>query len=215
MRIHTLILDLGGVVVDLNLERFFSALNALGFDAKEHFFSMKQQAAEIHQFEMGDISEADFLKFFAREIKTEKSMVELKNLWCLMVDGINLDTVNTLAELRKHYTLCALSNTNITHHHFLNAHVQEQYGLANLEALFDKSFFSYQHHTRKPTAECFKIALEQFDTPLENTVFIDDIEENINAARALGLTSLLKPRAESLSSFLIRYQLISPLNTIQ
>lgn len=44
---------------------------------------------------------------------------------------------------------------------------------------------------RKPEAEIYRYVLEQEHCPASDAVFFDDNEENVTAARALGIKSIL------------------------
>jgi len=69
--------------------------------------------------------------------------------------------------------------------------------LANIEREFDwlESFdvlvWSYQHLMAKPDPAIYKLTLDRLGTRPEETLFIDDKQPNIDAARALGLIGIL------------------------
>jgi len=69
--------------------------------------------------------------------------------------------------------------------------------LANIErefdwlTHFDVLIWSYQHNMAKPDPAIYKLTLERLGTRPEETVFIDDKQPNIDAARALGLVGIL------------------------
>jgi FMN phosphatase YigB (HAD superfamily) len=43
----------------------------------------------------------------------------------------------------------------------------------------------------KPTAAIFRLAAERLGLPPEACVFVDDWDQNVDAARALGMTAVL------------------------
>ena len=62
---------------------------------------------------------------------------------------------------------------------------------------FDGMIVSAHHGVIKPEPEIFQLLLDTYPIDPSNSVFIDDLEENLEAARAFGLqTLLLPPRAE-------------------
>jgi HAD superfamily hydrolase (TIGR01509 family) len=81
--------------------------------------------------------------------------------------------------------------------------------LANIErefnwlANFDVLIWSYQHNMAKPDPAIYKLALERLGTPPEETLFIDDKQPNIDAARALGLVGILFSTVEHLREQII------------
>src|ERR1019366_3710943 len=68
--------------------------------------------------------------------------------------------------------------------------------LANIEREFDylSSFdvrvWSYQHNMAKPDPAIYRHLLKELGTRPEETLFIDDKLENIEAARALGMQAI-------------------------
>jgi HAD superfamily hydrolase (TIGR01509 family) len=56
-----------------------------------------------------------------------------------------------------------------------------------LDELFDDAVISGQVGMRKPEDRIFQLAVERLGVPAAQCVFVDDIEGNIVAARALGM----------------------------
>ena len=55
---------------------------------------------------------------------------------------------------------------------------------------FDVLIWSYQHNLAKPEPEIYHLLLDRLGTAPEETLFLDDKLENIEAARKLGLPAL-------------------------
>jgi len=51
--------------------------------------------------------------------------------------------------------------------------------------------WSFQHNLAKPDPAIYNLTLERLGTRPEETVFIDDKQPNIDAARELGLVGIL------------------------
>jgi HAD superfamily hydrolase (TIGR01509 family) len=85
--------------------------------------------------------------------------------------------------------------------------------LANIERefdwlpRFDVLVWSYQHNMAKPDPAIYKLALERLGTKPEETLFIDDKQVNIEAARALGLVAIQFSTVEKLRTDLIAHGL--------
>jgi len=81
--------------------------------------------------------------------------------------------------------------------------------LANIERefdwlpRFDVLVWSYQHKMAKPEPAIYRLALERLGTQPEETLFIDDKQANIDAARALGIVSIQFSTIEKLREDLI------------
>ena len=85
---------------------------------------------------------------------------------------------------RPQVTVAVISNTNDGHVSWLDKHLPE------LQKL-DLVMMSNEVFVAKPDAEIYELALELLDLPPEQAVFIDDLEENVNAAEALGIAGFV------------------------
>lgn len=68
---------------------------------------------------------------------------------------------------------------------------------------FDVLIWSYQHGMAKPDPAIYKLLLERLGTAPEETLFLDDRLENIEAARLLGIQGLLFSTVDQLRQDLI------------
>ena len=57
--------------------------------------------------------------------------------------------------------------------------------------LVDGAVFSFNEHYIKPENEIYNILLDRYDLKAEECVFVDDREENIEAAAGLGFNTIL------------------------
>ena len=72
---------------------------------------------------------------------------------------------------------------------------------------FDVLVWSYQLHVAKPEAGIYRYALEKLGTRPEETLFIDDRQENVEAAAALGMKAMIFTTVEDLRGELIAQRL--------
>ncbi|GEM47399.1 HAD family hydrolase [Deinococcus cellulosilyticus] len=56
---------------------------------------------------------------------------------------------------------------------------------------FDAMVYSNEIGAKKPSPESFKALVEATGVSAENSIFVDDVEENLVAARALGFSTIL------------------------
>src|SRR5688572_25416007 len=85
-----------------------------------------------------------------------------------------------LASLKKRYPLILVSNTNAMHVEYLRANYQ-------VFDYFEHLIFSHEVGSLKPDTKIFKAAIAVSGRPPEALFFTDDREENIVAARQLGM----------------------------
>lgn len=68
---------------------------------------------------------------------------------------------------------------------------------------FDVLVWSYQRRITKPDAAIYRYALEKLGTLPEETLFIDDREENVNAAIAMGMKGIVFTNVDQLRRELV------------
>jgi len=85
-----------------------------------------------------------------------------------------------------------LSNTNAIHWSW----VRQQYG--HVLSRFDHSLASHECGVEKPEAEIYRIAMAHTGLPASAHLFIDDLAENVEGARAVGMDAVLHTDATRL-----------------
>lgn len=91
--------------------------------------------------------------------------------------------------------LAALSNTIEDHAVFL--------ATMGIYDEFDELIFSYKVKLRKPDPRIFHIAIEKLRVKPDEVFFVDDLQENIDAANKLGIHGILFTSAEKLQNDLM------------
>jgi len=57
----------------------------------------------------------------------------------------------------------------------------------DFQTLFEKAFYSHEIHARKPDLEAYEKVIELSGVEPHETLFVDDLEKNILAAKKAGL----------------------------
>lgn len=100
------------------------------------------------------------------------------------------ERIRLVQELSKKYRVFLLSNTNALHVEYYNEMLSREFGIENLDQLMEKAFYSNELGCRKPDKEIYQKVLRLADIRAEETLFIDDNEENVRAAEELGIRSV-------------------------
>ncbi|MBS1842843.1 MAG: HAD family phosphatase [Actinobacteria bacterium] len=66
----------------------------------------------------------------------------------------------------------------------------EPYRIVDLQALFETRVISAEEGVRKPSRRIYEIALERAGVGPDGAVFVDDLVQNVEAARRLGIESI-------------------------
>ena len=182
------IFDMGGVVT-LNTPPETKIASALGVTAEE--FRAAQKLGEsgnlFSLLTRGKISEAEFWS----EVGANLGKKIESNLWQFFFHPkMNLDVKKIILSLRKRHRVVCGTNT-------IESHWQCHLARGDY-SIFDETYASQKIGFEKPDAEFWKkILLSEGYEPGE-TFFTDDREQNVEAARALGITSHKFENASSL-----------------
>ncbi|WP_333695214.1 HAD family hydrolase [Flavobacterium sp.] len=178
--INTLIFDFGDIFINLNKNAIDASFRNLGLSE----WNSKLQKLNA-AFEIGKISELEFLEGIQTQIP-HASLEEIRTAWNSILGDFPLYRLEFLQSLKGKYRLFLLSNTDKIH----IDKFEHQVGLTFSRDFyngFEKVYFSFELGKRKPNPEIFAYLIQKHDLSPKRTLFIDDKEENTNAAKALGL----------------------------
>jgi putative hydrolase of the HAD superfamily len=92
--------------------------------------------------------------------------------------------------LKPEYRTFILSNTNKIHYDFYTKLINEKHGIPGLESLVEKAYFSHEINLKKPYKDIYEYVLSDSNLIPEETIFIDDNQDNIEAAKKLGIETI-------------------------
>lgn len=198
----TIIFDLGGVILPLNVEASKKKIiEYTGKDIQEWIkFGYPHQL--IQQFELGKVTEKEFFEELKDLLSFNQELYYLKEAWNAMLMLIPVENINYLKQLSEKYQLILLSNTCETHIHCFEKMLQDYHEIESLEVLFDKVYFSCHIGLRKPDTGIFQKLIKENELDLNQTVYFDDTIEHIEVAKKMGITSYLYPQNNLLINIL-------------
>lgn len=183
-KIKLVVFDLGGVIF---MHSFDVALRYWSEKARVEFDDLKMKFSHDHMYalhEVDRISIEEYKNHVCRELGMEISLEDFIVGW----NSIFLDEVPGASEvldiLKQDYSVVALSNTNRTHCDFL----RQKY--AKVLAKFGKVFFSHEILERKPNRRAYERVMSEFEVTNSEVVFLDDLSENIDGAKAVGIHTI-------------------------
>lgn len=202
--IHNIIFDLGGVILNINPQLTVDAFRDLGWT---NFYEENNQSLNkelFYNLESGNSSPVAFRSNVRKMITNHITDEEIDAAWTAMILDIPAERIRYLEELKKSYRLFLLSNTNEIHLIKFHREFEADFGYSLYE-LFEHNFYSHEMGMRKPNPQIYLQALTESGLVPEQTLFIDDMEENIEAAKTTGMKVLhIKPGTllEKLPGFL-------------
>lgn len=201
MKNKTLIFDLGGVLLDIFIDRSFGALVAMGMDASILTEEQCLMNDMIQRYDRGDISTAEFYSYIAealpqgvRSLPAEELHERIHDIWNMMLGSFSREKIECICALREQgHRVVMLSNTNEGHWDSIERIFRSTMGVS-LRDCFDEMYLSYEMNMRKPEPEIFEAVLRSESVEASDCIFFDDSEENCNAARALGIEAVVMER---------------------
>lgn len=185
--IKNIIFDLGGVILDLDFDDSVNAFRKIGL--KESIFDGKLTFSDkiFYKLQTGLVTPEQFRDRIRIILdNSDAADQEIDDAWCAMLDGIPFSRVEKILELRKNYKVYLFSNTNKIHIDRLEQEFLENNGFP-FANVFDEVYYSQDIHKAKPEIKSFMKVIKLSGVNSEETLFIDDIEENIEGARKTGL----------------------------
>lgn len=196
--IRNLLLDMGGVILDVDYTKIISGFDALGVDASK-VYTQAMQMPFVDKFEIGRITPKEFCSEIRKLLNKDFTDQQIIEVWNSMILDVRKSTIDLLKEIKQHYNkLLLFSNTNETHMQFVRKDFKEKLGFDIFTELFDRSYLSNEIHYRKPDKEAFLFVLKDANINANETLFIDDTEKNIIGAKRVGLNAYLIKKDETL-----------------
>ena len=189
MAIKNIIFDLGGVIYDIRYENIADKFRSYGITEFEKLYSKASQTDTIDLFEEGKISPAEFRDYLRTLSPVSLSDAQIDEAWNAILIGIPKERLELLGMLRLKYNIFLYSNTNQINYDKFTSELREKYGFDIFEVTFKKAYFSQILQIRKPKAEGFKAILSEQGLNPEETLFIDDSPQHIEAARKVGINA--------------------------
>jgi HAD superfamily hydrolase (TIGR01509 family) len=179
------IFDIGRVLVRLDLARALEGLADGTSLTPEELWSSIEKDPHWRDWQEGRISPHDWHLHIAKRLGSPLKFDEFCMAWNRTLDPVPVHADDFFQALSKKLKLALLSNTDPIH----VAQLESTYSFFNF---FPASARIYSCSVRasKPSPVIFQAALKALKTPATQTVFIDDILENVEAARALGLHAI-------------------------
>lgn len=195
--VKNLIIDLGGVLINLTRNRCIEAFEALGIkDLRKCIISGSVEKDLVDQLERGLITAGQFHDGVRYVAGKPLSDAQIDEAWVSLLDDIPESKLRLLLELRQRYYTVLLSNTNEIHWRWSEEHHFKYKGLEAPD-FFHKIYLSYQLHKMKPDTDIFEYVLRDSHIRAEETLLIDDALVNCRAAESLGIRSYMpQPRED-------------------
>ena len=185
--------DLGNTLIKLAYERVLAGLCRDASVSRDELLEILEEPGGYRDMERGAITFGEFYEFLCDKAGYRGSLHALREVWSDFFDGTIPGSEELLERIREKYRVAFLSNSNEIHAELIPRK------FAGLFRKDDRFVFSHRFRTAKPDPDIFRRALEVTGAMPQHVVFVDDLIENVIAARSIGMRAFQFIDAEQLT----------------
>lgn len=193
--IEAVVFDLGQVLIQVEVGRSLQEVaRRTSLPAQAVGERLARNMALFEAFEVGAFEPSEFHRRMTAALGVPLDFEAFETVWNSVFAG-EIESTAALArklQAEARVRVAALSNTNAIH-------VEHMRRTWPLFSELNNVFLSNEIGKRKPQPAAFRYVLDALDVKPERTVFIDDLEENVAAARALGMHGVVAHSPESVA----------------
>ena len=178
--IRSLLFDLGNVLVPFEIDRGYAGLSANGGLPVDEIAVRIRESGLYSAFESGEFETVEFHERFSRLLNLKATPAEFREIWNSIFLPEGLTSEALILELKEHYRLVLLSNTNDLHFGWLS----ERYPVLKH---FDAYTLSYEVGAMKPSPKIYEAAVANAKCAPHECFFTDDVLAYVVGARAYGI----------------------------
>jgi putative hydrolase of the HAD superfamily len=190
-KISNIIFDIGEVLLNINKLKAFEELKKLPIKTQDLEYMLLNESGEYFKYEQGTINSQEFIEGFQKKAIYPLSNEQFKKAWCAMLEDFPSERIEYLIKLSKKFNTYILSNTNELHIQDFNQKLKENFNINHFDEIVVKAYYSNEIKLRKPNPKIYEYVLADANLIPEETLFIDDREENLEATQAFGIQTLL------------------------
>ena len=175
------LIDLGNCMIKLAYERVIANICRNASVGRDELIEILEQPGGYRDMERGAVTFRELYDFLYDKAGYRGSSLDLHRIWSDFFDGPIPGAETLLEQIREKYRVAFLSNSNEVHAELIPR---------KFAALFrkdDRFIFSHRFRVAKPDPEIFRRALEVIGALPQHVVFLDDLLENVLAARSVGI----------------------------
>lgn len=203
-----LIFDLGEVIIDLDYPTVIHRFQQIAAVDFSQIISYSQQHRIFDLFETGKITSAQFCSQLLPLLKPETTPQQITDAWNSVLLHYPPQKIELLQQLKKNYSVFALSNINAIHVDSINRAARQLFQAENFASFFHRAYYSNEVGMRKPDKEIYQLVLKAENINPHETFFVDDKLENVLAAKELGIAAYQLTQREHLHTLLTELRII-------
>lgn len=179
----TFLFDIGNTLISLDYETALEDICRYAEINRDKLVQIMEWSGGYHDLERGAVNFEQFHDFMHSRAAYRGGIERLKDAWCRIlaapVEGIE----DLLERVREQYRVAFLSNCNEVHAEL----IRRRYGVLFRED--DVVLFSHHHGMMKPDIAMYRLACTTLGVEPGEVVFIDDLDQNVRAAKQFGMNA--------------------------
>lgn len=183
MAIKTVMFDLGKVIVPFDFKRGYQRMSELSGIPAAEIPGRIAPTGLVNLFESGGIEPREFVRQLSAHLNFETSYETFCEIWSCIFLPETLIPEAMVEGIARNYRLLLLSNTNAIHFEML----RRSYPILKH---FHSYVLSFEVGAMKPLPAIYRRAIELAQCRPEECFFTDDIQANVEAARAQGIDAV-------------------------
>ncbi len=187
--IRNILFDLGGVILDINIQATLKMFYELGFPAELLQYPFSMNTDLFFKYETGKLNEDEFRNEIRKVTGVELTDETFDEAWTAMLLRIPKERTELLNVLATRYNLYMLSNTSSLHVPVFEKMYLESAGVS-MHDVFTKIYYSHEIGYLKPDAEAWEYVINDAGIEAGETLFLDDSIQNIKASLELGFKAI-------------------------
>ena len=204
------IFDIGRVIVRLDLKRALTPIAAAIRRVPDHparplspeeTWELIRADQHWQDWQEGRISPTEWHQHLMRRLNLSLSYTEFRDTWNRVLDPETILGEDLFVRLGARCRLALLSNTDPLHVECL----EQQFSFSRH---FPVRIYSCSIGASKPSPQIYKAALERLGVAAKEALYVDDIQEFVDAARTLGLDAVRFETRELLEEEFRRRRLV-------
>jgi putative hydrolase of the HAD superfamily len=208
MTTTAIILDFGGVLINLDIPKTIAEFNKFSDTPFEHIYTQAAQTELFSALDTGQISEQVFFSKLAEVINYKGPQQNLLHAWNAMLLDLPKHRLDLVLHLKTKYRTFLLSNTCEPHITVFERDMKQVHSIDNLNGYFEKVYYSCRMGMRKPDKEIFDCVLRENNLNPDETIFIDDSIQHVKGAAAAGIQAHLLEKGRELNDLLTELKLL-------
>ncbi len=186
--IEAIIFDLGGVIIEVEMETPYQKLLEISPRKDDKLLSELKQIA--YQYEIGKLSDLTFLSQIKDAAQVDLDLTVLEELWNRMLKCVPEYMGDLLAKIQQNKRTFILSNTNPIHIREVKKRFAQNVKNYTFESLFERIYYSHEIGLHKPERAIYDYVVKTAKLNPASTLFIDDNYNNVLEGSKYGLQTI-------------------------